>query len=710
MIRKSMLVIGFLLAALPAGPLSAGSSGDLDPDAALERIVELLSPPGSDRALDPLPLSATARRMEAFRLLLTLPEAVQLEVRRLFSPPVPLACVESELYPIRSCYNFPDEASKAEIVLAYAEFSWLQEVEELGFRPPRRGSGTATEEGLDLFLGDTLSYGAAGYTSPVDMDASTPITDCTVYIVLNQDEPAGDFLKATTVHEINHGCQTAMDCLETLSSMEATATWTEYLLVPEIDFTFGLTIGDFQQFPNRSVGWRDNYDIYVYGAALFMRFLDEFMGDGDPRFISGLWEGSVQTAAENEPDLLDAIVAAAEAKTISPEDLFGEFGEWRYFVGRNDDGEHFEGGDEWWGAEVKIDRSFYVSSLDSLPLSYTPSVQPLGYSYAQVDFGGGSLPEGRMILEAEGPADSPFLLQAWFIDGNRLTGRVGGESGDETSVKLVMDSDELAGGSRMTFLLAGMGKQVDWDQQWRAAAYTVTFDHVPRPRILSVSPGTLILGRPETLVVTGDYLSEGTEVSISGEGVDILGTQPTDSGEILVSVDVSRDGPEGTRDLTVRNGGPGLGLETTLPDALELTAPLPPGIGALAPDRGLPGESLLVRVDGERLGDAVAVAFGCAEIDVTSLQVAGGGVLFVGIDIPADAEPRVCDFTATDDFGRTSTLRDAFRIEAPPEALEEVEPAGGGCGCTLADPLGPVPASTLLSLLLAFLAWMRRRA
>jgi hypothetical protein len=260
-------------------------------------------------------------------------------------------------------------------------------------------------------------------------------------------------------------------------------------------------------------------------------------------------------------------------------------------------------------------------------------------------------------------------------------------------------------------MLVNMGSDLDWDQRWSSDAFTVSLDHVPRPGILSVTPGTLILGKQEILTVTGEYFSDHAVVTISGEGVDILDAEPAGDGRILVTAAVSRRAQEGERDLTVSNGGPGPGLEATLPGAIRLTMPDPPGIVSLAPDRGLPGESLLVRVDGERLTDEVSVSFSCPEIEVGRVQRASQDALFVSIAIPEDAEPRACAFSAGDDFGRTFTLDDAFRIDAPPAAELEMDTAGGGCGCALAGRGDPAaPALAFLALLFALSLCLQRRA
>jgi hypothetical protein len=237
----------------------------------------------------------------------------------------------------------------------------------------------------------------------------------------------------------------------------------------------------------------------------------------------------------------------------------------------------------------------------------------------------------------------------------------------------------------------------------------MTLDYVPRPGVLSVDPRILTLGRQEVLTVTGANFSEDAEVSVSGEGVDILAAERSGDGELLVTAVVSRDAGEGERDLTVTNGGPGLGLEATLPGALELTEPTPPRITGLSPGRGLPGESLLVRVDGERLTEDVRVSFTCSELAITDMQRSNPDVLFMNVSIPADAEPRACGLSAGDDFGRSFTLDDAFRIEAPPAVEQEMEAAGGGCA--LAGPGNPAPpALALLAFLFVVALFFRRRA
>ena len=95
-------------------------------------------------------------------------------------------CLISSRLPLRSCYlaRRPQAIPRAEEVLALAEEAWDRQVSELGFWPPRSGTAAKPYAGMDFYVGDAYSYGASGYTSPFDVDTTTPQHDCLAYIVI----------------------------------------------------------------------------------------------------------------------------------------------------------------------------------------------------------------------------------------------------------------------------------------------------------------------------------------------------------------------------------------------------------------------------------------------------------------------------------------------------------------------------------------------
>ncbi len=193
---------------------ASGENAPMTPtEEKVEKIYRLLST--KDYGKSPSPQAAlgchTMNRLEAFRLWNELPLERKKDLDPLFAPPAPLGCLESAIYPIRSCYNTEAEISKAEAVLNYAETSWRILIDEVGFWPPKKGEFNAPEVGMDFYLGDTYSYGAEAYTSPTAYDETVEHNSCLSYIVINEQMEPMDYYVTIVGHELDHACQMSMD-------------------------------------------------------------------------------------------------------------------------------------------------------------------------------------------------------------------------------------------------------------------------------------------------------------------------------------------------------------------------------------------------------------------------------------------------------------------------------------------------------------------
>ena len=681
------LCLAFLLT-LPAA-VSAESSG-LSVEAKINQIYDLLYPDmGSKTSATSMPgYSYTMNRVQAFRILKDLPQEKQDELSPLFAPPIPMDCLESDTYPIRSCYNEEEEIPTAQAVLEWAEESWELEVDTLGFYAPiaARRDGAA-EEGMDFFLGDTRSVGAMGYTSPEDMYSPTPHTDCTAYIVMDETlNPEHESWKAVVGHELMHGCQMSMDCYETLNSMESGAVWTEHLLAPGVWDYFSYAVAEFQDNPDHAIGWNEYNSMYVYGAALHMQFVQEFLGDNDPTSITTIWEGTLQTWGDNEPDLLDAILLLAEENDIDYATYVSKFGEWRYFMGSRDDGEHFEHSSEWWNVDVALAGMLSASTPSRFPLSTSGDVHALGYHYESLYLDPESIPRGTLLIKFQANASSSWIAELWLIKDGTLDEKIAVLSDEDGRGEITADSEDIFAADEMIFMIVNLGdEELDWDQNWRYEHFSVVFDYLFYPALDEVTPDTLYLGEETEVTIRGQYFEPGLGVLISGDGVEILTTDMMSSEEIIITVSVSRDAATGARDLIIINYKDHEGFETTMEDAFEIAVPPPPEITALFPDGAEPGETPIVRVDGANLSDDNEVTFSCADITVTRTDFVDDTTLFVHLDIADDAEEQACDITVEDSFDQSDTVEEAFSITF--YALDpdggDIAATGGACGCAM---------------------------
>ena len=644
----------------------------------ITEILDLLQPrPVRKPSAIPLGLGQhTQDRLQAFHRWKALPQLEQAALKPLFAPPRIEGCVESERYPLRSCYRNQRERYKAEAILAFAEEAWESEVDLLGFWTPRRGSADAPEDGVDFFLGDTISIGAAGYTSPIDFDPSTPRIDCLSYVVINEHEEPGEAVGHTVRHEFNHTCQLALDCLETLAGMEATAVWVEGAIQNRTDMYFHMSIREFQSHPERSIGWSGRDSLYPYGASLFMQFIQEYLGNNDPRVIPGLWADSIQNVPDNEPDLLDAFAALAVEQGGSQTSALLAFGEWRYFLGRNDDGEHFREGDRWVGAEPRVGARFRLDGPGGFPLVETLQIQPLGYYYADLELGELHAARGQLIISAGSSAASDGLLELWSIEDGVLANRWTSFSEEECGEEIVVDLRELEHADRLVLMVLNAGKRADWDQSWREQTVYLGIDYLPAPSLSEIEPAQVTIGQSAELSIRGTGFTASAQLEFRDEAVQVVEQSLVDSQNIICRVAVGLQANPGMVDLVLTNLRGALRSEASLPGALELLLPPPPRLDALEPDSGEPGERLFVRVIGSELAEDLSLELLCPEVSLDGASYVDSQTLYLHIDISEDVGPKACDLQARDRFGQEAVLADVFHILLP----QEGDPDGGGSG------------------------------
>jgi hypothetical protein len=695
--KSALLAAGLfiLLAALGAGPAQAAP--DQDVSARIARIYELLYPAPTGKAAAPGTLvpSYTANRIEAFRILKTLPEETQNDLSPLFAPPVALDCLVSEIYPVRSCYNSEEEIPRAQTILTWVEETWQLEVEELGFWAPWRLGPSGPEQGMDFYLGDTQSIGAAGYTSPEDVVPSTPHLDCYAYIVIDETfNPADETWKTVVGHELNHGCQMSMDCSETLSAMEATAVWTEHLIIPGNYDYFAYAAGVFQDNPGYSVGRSDYNSMYPYGVSFFVQFIQEFIGGNDPTSIVRLWEGTVQDQElwENEPDFLDAILNLSAESDIDLAGLFSAFGEWRWFVGTNDDGNHFEHGSEWWGVTVAVDGTLTIPAPARFPVTLNGDIQPLGYLFERVVLNTETIPQGALVVRFQGVAASTWDMELWTLKDGVLDRKYAALTDEDGQAELVTRSDEIFDSDDVIFMALNLGDaELDWDQGWRDEHFSATLDYLYYPEVVEISPKTLVPGKETEVTLRGLYFEPDLEARLSGEDAVVTETRVRSGEEMRLTISVDRDAVFGPRDLLLDNYPEDYeGFETTLAGAVEIVRPPAPYISALDPGRGAAGERHILRVDGRYFSPDQWLTMSCTGVSVTHTDFIDSETLFVHIEIPAEALEQTCDITVQDPFGSSFTLFGAFTVTTPAAVQDPVEEepgvidsTGGACGCSL---------------------------
>lgn len=176
-----------------------------------------------------------------------------------------------------------------EAVLDAAATSHATENGSLGWRQPipdgARGGGGQT----DIYLAD-LEQGLFGYAAP---DPGQSGRSRSAYLVIDNDfrdfggSPL-ELMRVTMAHEYNHILHFAYDTFQDLWLFEATATWIEDLVYPEINDYFNF-LGPFARKPQRPMAEPDGRAMKLYGSAMWNHWLAAAHG---PVTVRRVWEVS----------------------------------------------------------------------------------------------------------------------------------------------------------------------------------------------------------------------------------------------------------------------------------------------------------------------------------------------------------------------------------------------------------------------------------
>ncbi len=264
---------------------------------------------------------------------------------------VPCDHLEAWPYSVRSSahaaivhYRAPSEHDMAITVLGLLDHSWDVETTTLGFRPPIDDGGRCGPDGaFDVFL---WAGHDECFVDVIGEDASTAWDDRYAYLVVDPwGTYGGPILDTTVAHEFNHALQAADDWSDAAIVYEMTAAYIEALVYPQ-DNEYVAQVVDFQANPDWSLDHDDGYVTwYMYGSALYLRFLRDRYFAGDDSFIGAMWYALRSPAGVDHPNFEDALDAMLRAKAgVGFVDSVVELERWRVYTGTRDDGAHFRGG------------------------------------------------------------------------------------------------------------------------------------------------------------------------------------------------------------------------------------------------------------------------------------------------------------------------------------------------------------------------------
>lgn len=254
---------------------------------------------------------------------------------------------ESGQRPLSVHYSRFADADEAAEVLAILERAWAVQVDDLGFAAPLGDGGECgPDDRYDMFLW----RGADGaFVEAIAENPATVHDDFTTYMAIDPFGAFGnEFLDTTLAHEFNHAVQAGDDWWESALIFEMSATFAESLVYPGQDDYF-YTLEDFQRHPEWSLFYDDRYETwYMYGASMFLHFLEQRHYPDDQAFIARIWRASRSDPAIGRPDYIDAMRSVLGSELgVALDDVVVEFMQWRWFVAGFDDGSHFAQGADW---------------------------------------------------------------------------------------------------------------------------------------------------------------------------------------------------------------------------------------------------------------------------------------------------------------------------------------------------------------------------
>jgi MYXO-CTERM domain-containing protein len=382
--------------------------------------------------------------------------------------------IDSPTSPLR-VHHDEGEEEMAELVLMHANLAWEQQVGEWGWDAVGGDEGQGGNDSLDIYIepaGD-----AAGYYQCETQFSEGDYFRCTGFVVI--DEELGlDDAPSTMAHELNHVLHRWVDAAEDRQFVEASAVLAEEWYDEETASGW-YNAAYYQEGYYRSLDYYETLEPAQYGSFIFLQYLTERLGDGTPRIAVELWEDSAQTDALNSNNWMEALERWLEPRWDGPapvgdelytELAWQEFAEWRYFLGDNDDGEHFEHG--YHNATSLSLELPNITTADFSLLLEGPLERELRHDMAELSSGtipiGGPEVGAEVTVEftADGGEDRWALtLLSLHANGTVVERTLGAIDAGAATVTTVVPEDTLD----MVAVLACMGdgdldpNEDDWD-------------------------------------------------------------------------------------------------------------------------------------------------------------------------------------------------------------------------------------------------------
>jgi len=208
-----------------------------------------------------------------------------------------------------------------------------QQYLDAGYRATRPDGGRAGNNKTDIYIRNIGAQGIYGYcTTEKQFQASGPF-DSWAYCVLDNDyaefpgRTALENLRVTAAHEYFHAVQFAYDAFEDSWFMEATATWAEDEVYPDINDNLQYLVRGPSRRPQVPLDKFEVDGTHQYGDWIFFRYLTEQIPAGlvMPDLVRQMWERADGSLGGPDMYSLQAVRAALAANGESFARRFARF-------------------------------------------------------------------------------------------------------------------------------------------------------------------------------------------------------------------------------------------------------------------------------------------------------------------------------------------------------------------------------------------------
>ena len=427
----------------------------------------------------------------------------------------------------------PDQAQKAAEVLEAMEHAWDVQVDQLGFRAPElpdMADGPEYDVYLIEYYQGTAFVAADNYADAIVGDGYSSTSS---YMVIDARLPM-NWIDLYVAHEFNHICQWSTDFTEwTTTVWEASATNAQVWTLGAADGRWDLDVRDFQEaayFPALLSDSSYTYYgaglgyLYEYGAAIWVRMLDEQYGHNDGAKGVELWDAMANEGFGQEPDVLDAVAEVADEPLG---EVLNQLALVRFLTGDDWDDRGLADAATWVANEAVSAQSFDASDL---PLSAEPlTPQPLvtGQSFVDIDLSAGlsPAPKGEVpylrVSVASAQAHDAAIIAMWWDDA----GQVGDVRTWGTDPTLELPSEGLTRLAIGVTNLGPMGFDGD-DQGHISGILSVSVEEFSEPMVDTSDTGTTDTGTTDTGLTPTGLTPTGTTGATGDTGTP-AGTTPT---------------------------------------------------------------------------------------------------------------------------------------------------------------------------------------